>query len=90
MRGLAQVPSMGKSSNSSSSPRARCFCSGFCSLALSCSGSVGLDSVVDAMLVMVRTLDEGWCVRGRLMPEMWKSRYWRWRRVVDDNRDACG
>lgn len=43
---------MGKSSNSSSSPRARCFCSGFCcSFEVDCSGSATLGSVVvDAML----------------------------------------
>lgn len=45
------VPSTGKSSNSSSSPRARCFCSGFCcSLGVDCSGSATLGSVVDAIL----------------------------------------
>lgn len=52
------VPSTGKSSNSSSSPRARCFCSGFCcSLGVDCSGSATLGSVVDAILgerVMMR------------------------------------
>lgn len=44
------VPSTGKSSNSSSSPRARCFCSGFCcSVGVDCSGSATLGSVVDAI-----------------------------------------
>lgn len=46
-----RVPSTGKSSNSSSSPRARCFCSGFCcSFGVDCSGSATLGSVVDAIL----------------------------------------